>query len=103
MTENLNLDTRHSPNFLPFSIFFFMNAPKAWCTNSYYADYTNNPTIYETAFLRKLLSATNTVHEDHLRKFESSLIELWRPKRYGVGWVNGLFTHDRLDRTMTLP
>jgi hypothetical protein len=61
-----------------------MNAPKAWCTNSYYADYTNNPTIYETAFLRKLLSATNTVHEDHLRKFESSLIELWRPKRYGA-------------------
>jgi len=27
-----------------------MNAPKAWCTDSFYADYTNNPTIYETKF-----------------------------------------------------
>jgi hypothetical protein len=80
-----------------------MNAPKAWCTDSYYADYTNNPTMYRGSFLRDLLSESTIDVTEHIRKFESQMTSLWRQRRYGVGWVGGLFTHQRLDRTMVLP
>lgn len=71
--------------------------PKTWCTSSKYAQYTNNPTLYSTHFLRWLVSQ---VPADSDVDFEEWLTQFWAKKDFPVAYSDGLFTHERLDRTL---
>jgi len=69
--------------------------PKTWCASSKYAQYTNNPTLYSTHFLRWLVSQ---VPKEGDVKFEPYLTQFWARMDFQVAYSEGLFTHDRLDR-----
>ena len=71
--------------------------PKTWCTSSKHAQYTNNPTLYSTDFLRDLISKVPTHGDVH---FEAWLTEFWSKQSYKVVYSDGLFTHERTDRTL---
>jgi len=70
--------------------------PKTWCTSSKYACYTNNPVLYRTDFFDALISV---VPDDKDVHFENFLTEFWASQNYTVAYSDGIFTHDRLDRT----
>tara|TARA_B100000683_G_C12426548_1_gene529981 strand:- start:344 stop:1150 length:807 start_codon:yes stop_codon:yes gene_type:complete len=71
--------------------------PKTWCTSSKHAQYTNNPTLYSTDFLRWLVSQ---VPADADLPFEGWLTRFWAQQSFTVAYSDGLFTHERLDRTL---
>lgn len=72
------------------------NVPKTWCASSKHACYTNNPVLYRSAFLRKLIQIAPEDPDTH---FENFLTQYWATQNYTVAYSDGIFTHERLDRT----
>ena len=55
------------------------------------------PCLYATDFLRNLVFKVPEASETH---FENWLTEHWSSRNFTVAYSDGLFTHDRLDRTL---
>ena len=71
--------------------------PKTWCTSSRNAQYTNNPTLYATSFLRWLVAQ---VPSDSNVSLEPYLTKFWSTQDFFVAYSDGVFTHERLDRKL---
>lgn len=73
--------------------------PKTWCANSKNAHYSNNPTMYNTEFAKKMF---HMVPENSIstQKFEQWLTTYWSQQNFQVAHSDGIFTHERLDREL---
>ena len=71
--------------------------PKYWCTSTQYAAFTNNPVLYKTAFYTRLLEESTTLNYSDI---EPSITGQWRLRNLTVSRSLGLFTHDRIDRSV---
>jgi len=67
---------------------------KTWCTSSANGHYTNNPIVYRTAFARSLFNRVPVASN-----FEPWLTKFWSKQNYTTGYADGIFKHNRLDRT----
>ncbi len=65
-----------------------------YVTTSEFANFTNNPTLYQTAFFREYISPKSGAKG---RASESEIQDWWRTQRFKVAQGEGLFTHHRLD------
>lgn len=72
-----------------------VTSPKTWCTTSKNAQYTNNPTLYKTAFATALFQR---VPENE--PFEPWLTQFWSGQSYNVARSTGIFKHNRIDRVL---
>jgi len=72
--------------------------PKTWCASSANAHYTNNPTMYKTAFAKTLYDAVPI--DQRASNLESWLTTYWRQQEFTVAYSDAVFTHNRLDRTL---
>tara|TARA_X000000368_G_scaffold380117_1_gene335690 strand:+ start:2207 stop:7276 length:5070 start_codon:yes stop_codon:yes gene_type:complete len=73
--------------------------PKTWCANSKHAHYTNNPTMYNTEFAKKIFHMVPE-HSVSTQKFEQWLTTYWSQQNFQVAHSDGIFTHERLDREL---
>ena len=73
--------------------------PKTWCTSSKYGHYTNNPVLYRVSFANEIFKQ---VPQDmrSFSKFEPWMTNWWSTQDFILAWSNGIFKHNRLDRTV---
>jgi FkbM family methyltransferase len=72
--------------------------PKTWCTSSKYGQFTTNPELYRTAFLTDILRKV-PADTRKFNNFEPYLTKWWSRQDFVVAWSEGIFRHNRLDRT----
>ena len=65
-----------------------------YVTTSEFANYTNNPTLYQTAFFREYISPKSGAEG---RRSESEIQDWWREQNFKIAQGEGLFTHYRID------
>lgn len=68
--------------------------PGTYCTTSKFANWTNNPTLFRTDFLRNHIYPRLLNGNDVERNLQS----WWQTQEFKVCQGIGLFTHDRIDR-----
>jgi hypothetical protein len=73
--------------------------PKTWCISSKYGHYTNNPVLYRVSFANEIFKQ---VPQDmrSFSKFEPWMTNWWSKQDFVLAWSNGIFKHNRLDRTV---
>lgn len=72
--------------------------PKTWCTSSKYAHYTNTPTMYRTEFANNLYQHVPFGRFQTVEEWIQS--NAWMNQQYHVAYSDGIFKHNRLDRTL---
>mmetsp|Transcript_26505 Transcript_26505/g.37316 ORF Transcript_26505/g.37316 Transcript_26505/m.37316 type:complete len:402 (+) Transcript_26505:164-1369(+) len=75
--------------------------PKFYCVNSYYCNWTNNPSMFsKTWWMKNLDSIARGVGEDHVHNWEGLLNSdwsVWNNKNFIIASGDGLFTHHEID------
>ena len=72
-------------------------SPKYWCTSTRHASFTNNPVLYKTNFYSGLLENSSSLRYADI---EPTITKLWRTRNLTVSRSLGIFTHERVDRSV---